>query len=93
MSGLRLTLGLTTINGYAHWFTGFAFLGLFYFSLVWVAVLVSLFVWAAVSFARGSFAALWPLQLLRAIGSTSATLLFIPMVTLLLAGFRCEEGA
>lgn len=40
MSGLKIAVGLTTVNGYAEWFDGPVFLGLFYFSLLWVSLFV-----------------------------------------------------
>lgn len=40
MSGLKIAVGLTTVNGYAEWFEGSVFLGLFYFSLLWVSLFV-----------------------------------------------------
>lgn len=42
MWGLKIAVGLTTVNGYAEWFSKEAFLILFYLSLVWVSVFVRL---------------------------------------------------
>lgn len=51
-----------------HFWTAPAYLGIYYFSLAWVVVYVSLFLWSALSLMTGNVKALWPLQLLRAIG-------------------------
>lgn len=50
---------------------------------------VLLFVWATISLMGGTVTVLWPLHLLRAIGTFSATSAFIPILTLLLSGFEC----
>lgn len=52
---------------------------------------VGLTAWAMQSFVRNKFAVLWPLKLLRSIGSFSATVLYIPLFTLLMSGFQCQD--
>jgi hypothetical protein len=39
-------VGLTTVHGWASFFTAQSYLGLFYFSLAYVAIFISLFLWA-----------------------------------------------
>ena len=66
-----------------------AYMGLYYFCLTWAAVYAALVVWTMQSYVRSSFAAQWPLKLLRTIGSTSATIAFIPIFSVLMSGFTC----
>jgi hypothetical protein len=91
ISPVRFFLALTTVHGYWYYFTPTSYLGLYYFSLAWVAIFLGVTVWAMQSFVRNDFAVLWPLKLLRAIGSFSATVLYIPLFTLLMSGFQCQD--
>jgi len=88
---VKFILALTTVHGYWDYFTNSSYLGLYYFSLAWVTIFIGLTVWAMQSFVRNQFAALWPLKLLRSIGSFSATVLYIPLFTLLMSGFQCQD--
>ena len=64
----------------------------FYCALIYVALLMSLFVWALVCFVRNEWPVLWPLKALRAMGGLSATTLFIPLFYLLMSGYNCGDG-
>ena len=64
----------------------------FYCALIYVALLMSLFVWALVCFVRNEWPVLWPLKVLRAMGGLSATTLFIPLFYLLMSGYNCGDG-
>jgi PAS domain S-box-containing protein len=68
-----------------------AYLALFYLALALAATLVFGVIWASISFVRNHFTVLWPLKLLRSIGSFSATVLYIPVLTLLLSTFNCSD--
>lgn len=78
---VKLVLGLTAISGYTQWFDFQTYVALYYFAVVWVVVFLGLFVWSALSLMTGSVTALWPLYLLRGIGSFSASGAFIPIFT------------
>jgi hypothetical protein len=91
ISPVRFVLALTTVHGYWDFLSSSSYLGLYYFSLAWVTIFLGLTVWAMQSFVRNQFAALWPLKLLRSIGSFSATVLYIPLFTLLVSGFQCSS--
>ena len=82
---------LTTVAGYVDqgWLTPSAYLSLYYVSLCWVAVLVCLFAYTTRAFYVNDFPVLWPLRVLRGMGSLSASVLYIPLVYLLLSGFTC----
>lgn len=88
---VKFILGLTTVHGYWSYFTPSVYLGLYYFALSWVTIFICLTIWAMTSFVRNQFAALWPLKLLRAIGTFSASVLYIPLFTLLMSGFQCDD--
>jgi hypothetical protein len=87
---VRFVLALTTVHGYWSYFTPSIYLGLFYFSLVWVTLFIGLTIWAMQSFVRNQFTVLWPLKILRSIGTFSASVLYIPLFTLLMSGFQCN---
>jgi len=82
---------LTTVAGYKQWFSAGSYLALYYISLGWVAMFCGLFAYAILSFAAGNIRYLWPLHMLRAVGSFSASVLFVPMFTLLLSNFQCQD--
>jgi hypothetical protein len=84
---------LTTVAGWKRFFAPGSYLTLFYISLAWVAVFCALFAYAVGSFAAGNIRFLWPLRVLRAIGSFSASVLYVPMLTLLLSNFQCQDTA
>ena len=86
---VRFVLGLVTVGGYKSLMSPAAYFSLYYLSLVWASTFVILVAWAMQSFVRSSFSALWPLKLLRSIGTFSATVAFIPLFTLLMSGFDC----
>lgn len=67
------------------------YLSLYYASVVLVLVLTALLVYGLVSFAQGSFAALWPLRLLRELGNLAAGPLFIPVLQFLMSPFACDS--
>ena len=83
--------GLTTVAGYVlhGWVTPSAYFALFYISLVWVATFVGLFVYAGYGFYNNSFPLLWPLRVLRSMGTISAAYAFIPLFYLILSVFTC----
>ena len=59
---------------------------------MWVGVFVCLFAYAAHGFFRNSFPVLWPLRLLRSMGTLSASVAYIPLTYLLLSVFTCGLG-
>jgi hypothetical protein len=71
--------------------TAGVYLFFFYLSLLYVSVLVGLFVWAIYCFVLNNWPVLWPLKMLRSMGSLSATTLFIPLLYLLVSGFSCGD--
>lgn len=87
---IQVVAELTTIPGYTNWMTPETYLGLYYTALAWVLLFVGLFVWATASFIRQKWPVLWPLRVLAAMGTTSATLLYIPLFYLLMSGFTCH---
>jgi hypothetical protein len=64
---------------------------IYYMSLIWVTVFVGLTCWAVSSFIRNHFSALWPLKLLQAIGTFSASVLYIPLATFLFCSLSCHS--
>lgn len=46
--------------------------------------------WAMRSFTKGEIGSLWPIRLLAAIGTFSASVAFIPLITVLLSTFQCD---
>lgn len=86
---LRLVASLTTVPGYVDWLTLPVRRGLFYASLVWVAALVSAFAYTMLGFLRGAFPVLWPLRVLRGMGALSTSVLYIPLLYVLLGGLSC----
>lgn len=64
----------------------------YYCAVTWTSMFVLLFAWASVSFAHKTFAAMWPLHVLRIVGKLSTGVLFIPLLTLLLSGFSCNSS-
>ena len=60
-------------------------------AVAYVLVLAALFVWVARCCATKIWAAAWPLKLLRIMGDLSSSVLFIPLVYLLLSGFSCSN--
>lgn len=73
------------------WLPPAVYIAFYYAALVWVAVLIGLFTWATISFIRQRWPVLWPLRVLSAMGTTSATLLYIPLFYLLVSGFACHD--
>ena len=87
---LRFALGITAVKGYWQFFDAQTYISFYYFSLIWAAIFVALVAWAMQSFVRSQFSMLWPLKVLRSIGSFSATVAYIPIFTLLMSGFQCD---
>jgi len=63
----------------------------FYGSLAWAALFITLFVYAAVGLSGGSIPSLWPLRLLRVIAGLTTDQLYIPILSTLLAQFSCND--
>ena len=59
---------------------------------MWVGVFVALFAYAAYGFYRNSFPVLWPLRVLRVLGTTSASSAYIPLTYLLFSVYTCGRG-
>jgi PAS domain S-box-containing protein len=64
---------------------------LFYMSVAIGAALVCGMAWAAVCFMRNSFPVLWPLRIVAKIGQFCASVLYIPVLTMLLSAFNCQD--
>lgn len=92
---LAFALSLTNIQNYLFvdsvQFSDASYLLLYYLSLTICLLFVLLYLFAAWSFMRNSILALWPLKLLRAIGQFSATTLYIPILSMLITVFNCEQ--
>lgn len=88
---VKLLSSLTTPTRFFPMIPAGAYIALWYTAVAWMAVLAALIVWASVSYVRQSFAALWPLRVLRVQGTLSITILFIPLVGVLLSPFRCRD--
>jgi hypothetical protein len=58
-----------------------------------VAVFLSLFAWATYSFFHNRFSVLWPLKLLRSIGTVSASVAFIPLFQVLMSSYQCGTAS
>lgn len=84
---LRTVSGVTSITFYYPLMSPDAFLAVYFVGFVFVLLFLGLMLYGASSFSHGEVAFLWPLRLLRAIGSVSATILFIPLLTLLLSAW------
>jgi len=67
-----------------------AYMGLFYACLAWAATFIAFFGWAMMGYLRSSFTVLWPLKVVRLMGSFSATVAFIPIFSMLMSGFVCS---
>lgn len=77
--------------GWYHVLDATGYLTLFSISLAWVVCFIALMAWAMRSFARGNITVLWPLQILASIGMFSATVAYIPLVSLVLSVFQCGD--
>lgn len=64
--------------------------GLFYLAITWEAFFVLLFIWAVFCFLRNHWPAVWPLHVLRAIAKPSTSILYIPILTMVLRGLACS---
>ncbi len=89
-NGVRTAVGIPTVTFWYSSMNTTVFLTLFYASLVWVTVFLGLTVWCTICFVNNSFPVMWPFKMLRAIGTLSGTVLFIPLFTLLLSTWQCE---
>lgn len=88
---VKLLSSLTTPTRFFPMIPAGAYVALWYTAVAWMALLAALVIWASVSYVRQSFAALWPLRVLRVQGTLSITILFIPLVGVLLSPFRCRD--
>ena len=85
----RVLSGVTGINFYYHYMGPTTFLTIYFIGFAWVLTFLGLFVYGGFTFSRGEVAYLWPLRLLRSIGNVSATVLYIPLCSLLLSSWSC----
>ena len=68
------------------------FIIVFDLALVWTGVFAALFAYAAHCSYANSLPVLWPLRLLRSMGTLSASIAYIPLTYLLLSVFTCGVG-
>lgn len=90
LAPLRWLTSLSSILSFVIWNVQVK-TAMFFAAVAWAALLVALFLWAGVSFVRSSFIALWPLKVLRLMGMLSGSVLFQPLLGLLLSPWRCRD--
>lgn len=86
---LRTAAGVVTLEYYWDRVSAPTYHAIFFLACAWVALFLSLFAYAGLSFSTGDVRVLWPLRLLLAIGSLSATVGFVPLLEALLSVFQC----
>ena len=86
---LRVTAGLFTLEWYLDVVDTRTYRALFFLSGAWVALFLLLFAYSGLSFSTGEVRVLWPLRLLLAIGSMSASVLYVPLLEALMSVFQC----
>ena len=80
LSPLEVAASLTNLRGYTVWLEQEVMRAAFWLATAWVIVLLMLLSWGIWAFAKDRIPVLWPLKLLRHMGSLSATVLFIPLL-------------
>lgn len=93
MRPAQLVAELTTLRGYTEWFTPASYTGLVYFALVWAVGTTAAFCWLVVAQMRGGVVPGSVLRLTAATGSASGSLMYIPILQMLLSVYTCGMPA
>lgn len=67
------------------------FAGAYVFAILYAVCLGGLVAWAVRCHYKGAFSPPWAMSMLRKLGKLAATVLFIPLLFLVLTGFTCGE--
>ena len=84
LSPMEVASSLTNVKGYRRWVSPGAAVAAVWVGMAWVSTLILLLAWGIYCFSKNSFPFLWPLKVLRVMGQLSSTLLFIPLLQMLL---------
>jgi hypothetical protein len=94
VSPVKLASSITNPRRFLPWLSPVSHSILYFGSVAWVAILLLLTANAMYAFIMNKFSFLLPFKVLRVMGQLSTSVLFIPLVTMLLSPFECSnEGS